>query len=360
MNKKNILLTGTALSLAAAAGAAHAAPAFDQWTGTGPFATGDGNRAITALAVSADGAKAYAGTRSGTVWTYAFADVTPDAFSFAPQLDVAPGTVVTSNPIVVSGINTAAAVSVTGGTYSINGGAYTAAAGSVHSGDTVTLRQTSSAAFSSTTIATLTIGGMGANFQATTQAPVTTYTAPAGPGTGNVTAHFTGGGSQCSLATSAYAPAANPPSGISLPYGVFSFSTTRCDDGATLSFTITYPHALPAQAKYYKFGPEFGGNATPHWYELPGAVIHGNQVTFSITDNGVGDSNPALGYITDPGGVGMPMGSVASVPTLSEWTLALLTVLTGLMGLGATMRRGTRGFGTRHGWTGGDGLDHPQ
>jgi hypothetical protein len=42
----------------------------NQWSGTGPFATGLGNRVITSLAVSADGRTVYAGTGSGTVFIY--------------------------------------------------------------------------------------------------------------------------------------------------------------------------------------------------------------------------------------------------------------------------------------------------
>lgn len=42
----------------------------NQWTGTGPFATGLGNRVISALAVSPDGKTVYSGTGSGTVFSY--------------------------------------------------------------------------------------------------------------------------------------------------------------------------------------------------------------------------------------------------------------------------------------------------
>ena len=45
-------------------------------------------------------------------------DSVPDAFAFATQSDVAPGAVVTSNAVTISGINTAAPVNVTGGQYS--------------------------------------------------------------------------------------------------------------------------------------------------------------------------------------------------------------------------------------------------
>jgi len=343
---RTFLLRCAALGATLCAGStlAHAAPVYDQWAGTGPFATGQGNRAITALAVRRDGTQAFAGTGSGTVLAYAFSDTAPSAFSFTPQVNVALNTAVTSNSVTVSGINTGAAINVTGGQYAINSGAYTATAGTVNNGDTVTVRLTSSSSFSTTSVATLAIGAQSADFRVTTQDRLTSYTGPSGTGRGDITASFTGGGPHCSLAAASYAAATSIPKGISLPYGTFSFTTTECDAGATLTFTLTYAQALPAGAKYYKFGPEFGGSATPHWYELPGAVVHGNQVTFSITDNGMGDSNPAIGYITDPGGVGMPMDSVTAVPTLGEWTLALLAAAMG--GLAFWQRRHSKTIAT--------------
>ncbi|MCE1191325.1 MAG: IPTL-CTERM sorting domain-containing protein [Acidovorax sp.] len=321
------------IALCALTPLAHAAPVYDQWAGTGPFASGLGNRVITSLAVRPNGAQVFAGTGSGTVLGYAFSNTTPGAFSFMPQTGVPLSTAITSNSITVAGITNGVAISVTGGLYAINGGAYTAAAGNVNNGDTVTVRLTSAASFSTTSLATLTIASMSAVFQVTTLAAVTTYSAPAGSGSGNITASFTGGGPDCSLATSSYAAATTTPDKVSLPYGTFSFTTTQCNAGATLNFTITYPQALPAGAKYYKYGPEFGGSSTPHWYALPGAVVSGNQVTFSITDNGVGDSNPAAGYITDPGGVGVPLAGAVGIPALSEWALMLLAGLMATLGL---------------------------
>lgn len=56
--------------------AANAVPPPNQWTGTGPFATGLGNRVISALAVNPGSEIVYSGTVSGTVFSYA---VTPPA-----------------------------------------------------------------------------------------------------------------------------------------------------------------------------------------------------------------------------------------------------------------------------------------
>ena len=53
-------------------------------------------------------------------------------------MNVTPGTVITSNAIAVSGINTPAAISVSGGAYSIGcAGGFTTASGTVANGQTV-------------------------------------------------------------------------------------------------------------------------------------------------------------------------------------------------------------------------------
>jgi len=154
-----------ALSLLLFGTTAHA---LNSWEGSTPFATGLCNRAIGALAVSPDGMTTYAGTGSGTVFRYAYSDAVPDAFTFTAQTGAALSSVATSNTITVAGINSAANISIAGGAYSINGGAYTAVAGTVNNGDTVTVKQTSSGSFSTLTTATLTIGGVSGAFNVTT------------------------------------------------------------------------------------------------------------------------------------------------------------------------------------------------
>jgi hypothetical protein len=98
-------------------------------------------------------------------------DTTPDAFVFKDQTGVNLNTVLESNLITVQGINTAAPIAITGGLYTINGGpVYTDIAGTVVAGDTVRVRQTSSAGFSTTTEAVLFIGGVSGTFSVTTLA----------------------------------------------------------------------------------------------------------------------------------------------------------------------------------------------
>jgi hypothetical protein len=107
-------------------------------------------------------------------------DTTPDAFSFTAQTSVAPGTAVTSNTVTPAGYNAAAPISVSGGSYSINGGAFVATAGTINPGQTVALRMTAAGTFSTTSSASLMIGGTVASFSVTTQAGGSPPSAPTG------------------------------------------------------------------------------------------------------------------------------------------------------------------------------------
>jgi hypothetical protein len=104
------------------------------------------------------------------------ADVTPDAFDFQDQNDVAPSTTITSASVTITGIEVTVPVSVAGGTYSIGCTAtYTSAAGSIGNGQSVCVRHTSSPNPSGNVSTTLTVGGVSDTFtSATTGATDTT------------------------------------------------------------------------------------------------------------------------------------------------------------------------------------------
>ncbi|MEO8218363.1 MAG: choice-of-anchor R domain-containing protein, partial [Acidobacteriota bacterium] len=101
-------------------------------------------------------------------------DTTPDAFTFTDQTNVALSATITSAPVTISGINAPSVISVVGGLYSINGGAFTSAGGTVSNGDMVRAQHTSSGSFTTTTDTTVTIGGVSDTFSSTTLAPDTT------------------------------------------------------------------------------------------------------------------------------------------------------------------------------------------
>lgn len=94
-------------------------------------------------------------------------DTTPDAFSFNTPALAALGATVTSANTTINGINAAAAVSVSGGLVSINGGAFVSS-GTITNGQTIAARVTASNSFSTAVTATVNIGGVNAQFIATT------------------------------------------------------------------------------------------------------------------------------------------------------------------------------------------------
>jgi hypothetical protein len=100
--------------------------------------------------------------------TTADPDTTPDVYVFAAKGNVTRNTVVTSDTVTIAGIDSDTPVTITGGEYSINGGAFTSVAGSIASGQTLCVRLTSSAAFSTAQNAVLKVGGVSATFTVTT------------------------------------------------------------------------------------------------------------------------------------------------------------------------------------------------
>ncbi len=98
---------------------------------------------------------------------YSF-DRTPDQFTFTDQTDVFLNAEIISNSITVTGIAAPVGISVTGGTYSIDGGAFTSSSGMVNNGDTVRVMQISSRDYSTTTDTILTIGSVSDTFSVTT------------------------------------------------------------------------------------------------------------------------------------------------------------------------------------------------
>lgn len=98
------------------------------------------------------------------------ADTTPDDFFFTAVNNADLSTAYESDVITVAGVNTPATVSVSGGTYSKNGGGYTSGAGTASNGDTFKVTRNSSGSFSTAVVVTLTIGGVARDFTITTAA----------------------------------------------------------------------------------------------------------------------------------------------------------------------------------------------
>jgi len=102
-------------------------------------------------------------------------DLSPEQFTFADQSGKTTSTLVTSNTITVRGINVPAPISIINGEYSINGGPYTSATGTILNGQSVTVRKTTAPTLATTAIATLTIGAVSDTFCVSTDhAPTAT------------------------------------------------------------------------------------------------------------------------------------------------------------------------------------------
>ena len=122
---------------------------------------------VSAVSLAACGGGGGGGSKEPAV------DTTPNAISFTASTNAEPNAVVTSPAVTISGINTAAPVSISGGEYSINGGAFTSAAGTITNGQTLSVRITASDQTNTATSATITVGGVSANFSVTTLADAT-------------------------------------------------------------------------------------------------------------------------------------------------------------------------------------------
>lgn len=97
-------------------------------------------------------------------------DVEPDPFTFIDVTGALLSTLYVSNMVTISGLSTGTvvAVSVSGGEYSKNGGAYTSAVGTAQNGDTFTVRLTSSASQLTAANCTLTVGTYSDTYTVTT------------------------------------------------------------------------------------------------------------------------------------------------------------------------------------------------
>jgi sugar lactone lactonase YvrE len=114
-------------------------------------------------------------------------DSTPDAFSFATQTNVAPDTPIESESVTITGINFPAPLSITGGEYSIDGGAYDDSPGTVKNNQLVRIRVQSSGESTGDASATLAIGGVSATFMVKTVTTFTSVSTLAATGLANTT-----------------------------------------------------------------------------------------------------------------------------------------------------------------------------
>jgi hypothetical protein len=98
-------------------------------------------------------------------------DTDPNQFQFQRKVDAPRGSWAVSDPAVISGINTAAPVSIADGEYAIDGGAFTSAAGTIDEGQSLSIRVMAAEGYSQITRARVTVGSVSADFEVTSELP---------------------------------------------------------------------------------------------------------------------------------------------------------------------------------------------
>jgi len=112
---------------------------------------------------------------------------------------------------------------------------------------------------------------------------------------------------------------------------------------ATVTITLAYAQAFPPGTRLYKYGPATPGAATSTWFAMPGASLSADRTTFTytVTDNGIGDSDNTPGVINDP--VLPVLPDSTPVPASSHGALILLAGLLLLGGAHQMPRRQRQG-----------------
>ena len=174
------------------------------------------------------------------------ADIDPVPFAFTNQTAVPIATPRTSNTITISAIDAPAPIWVAGGTYAINGGAFTQYAGTVTNAQTVQVQHTSANTFGASVETTLTVGNQSAKFISFTAAP------PAAPtitsvvaGNQSVTINFTAPLSDGGSAIASYTATASP-GGLTGTCNVpcTSITVTGLTNGTPYTFTVTATNGI--------------------------------------------------------------------------------------------------------------------
>lgn len=107
---------------------------------------------------------------SGNGWEYTPPDNTPDAFVFTEVANADLATEYISDPQTITGIDPGTAISVSGGAYRINGGAWTTDAGTIDAGQTLELRAISSNDPETPVTVSVTVGTVTVDWTITTKA----------------------------------------------------------------------------------------------------------------------------------------------------------------------------------------------
>ena len=203
---------------------------------------GEGAREAV-LALSSNGGSA-AVSLSGT-GAQSVADIDPAPFAFTSQSAVPVASTRTSNTVALSGIDAPAPIAVAGGTYSIDGGAFVAHAGTVTNGQAVQVSHISASTAGGMVETTLTVGNQSAKFTSVVAAvPGAPTITSVVAGNQSVTVQFSvpnNGGSAITGYT-----ATGLPGGVmgSCSAPCTSITVTGLTNGTSYTFTVNATNAI--------------------------------------------------------------------------------------------------------------------
>lgn len=263
----------------------------------------------------------------------ALPDTTPDAFTIPAVTNAALNTPITSAAVTPTGYDTATALTVTGGTASIAGGAYSASPGNISPGQSFTARVQSSVSPATAASATVTIGGVSAAFNVTTLAADTTpdafsFNTPplASPGATVTSANTTITGINAAAAVSVTGGL------VSINGGAFVSSGTIAN-GQTIAARVTASNSFstPVTATVTIGGVSanftattIAADTTPDSFSfspITEAELSSQQTSNTITIAGLNTAAPVSitgGAYSKNGGIyGQQPGSVVNGDTLS-------------------------------------------
>jgi len=168
---------------------------------------------------------------------------------------------------------------------------------------------------------------------------------PSATGEGYLTVEISGCGQIQQVESYTYGSVGVNDPGYSYPFGLLGFEIP-CSSAMV---RIYYHEADTLEGyTYRKYGPTPDDWNASLWYTMPG-VTFGTEtigektvpyVEFTLTEGWLGDDTNGF-TIIDQGGPGL--FNAVSVPTLSEWGMIILFLLTIFMALGAIRRQRVRG-----------------
>ena len=141
--------------------------------------------------------------------------------------------------------------------------------------------------------------------------------------------------SGCTTLDSAVVSTAPSDSMASPVTDAIDFKLSGC--GATANIDVYFYGLTKTPTKIRKYGKTAASAGADVWYDMAGTItavtvngLDAYKASYTVTDNGLGDNDPAAGVIADPVMLAAPLapaGAVKPIPTLSFWGLLALSAL---------------------------------